>query len=182
MEGVLLDEDGRSAAEGELCVRGPQRFDGYLDPRENGGRFVAYEDGGTATVYDGGSPLTDRHWYRTGDRIRWEDGAMVHCGRLDQQVKLRGHRVEIGEVEAVLHRHPGVADAAVVAVAGAGETELAAAYAGREIPAAEFDAWLREQLPLHMVPVRLLHLDKLPLNDNGKTDRKELTRILAEAS
>ncbi|MFF0223661.1 AMP-binding protein [Streptomyces sp. NPDC004629] len=178
MEGVLLDQDGRTADEGELCVRGPQRFDGYLDPRENTGRFVAYERGGTAVAYDGSGPLTDRHWYRTGDRVRWEGDVMVHCGRLDQQVKLRGHRVEIGEVEAVIHRHPDIVDTAVVAVSRDGETELAAGYAGREIPAAEFDAWLRERLPLHMVPTRIVRLDRLPLNDNGKTDRRELARIL----
>lgn len=180
MEGVLLDEDGLPAEQGELCVRGPQRFDGYLDPRENAGRFLSYEEGeGPAVVYDGSGPLTDRHWYRTGDRIRREDGVLIHCGRLDQQVKLRGHRVEIGEVEAVLRRHPYVVDVAVVAVtAEDGETELAAAYAGREVEPAAFDAWLRDQMPLHMVPARIRLLDGLPLNDNGKTDRIALARIL----
>lgn len=180
MEGVLLDEDGLPAEQGELCVRGPQRFDGYLDPRENAGRFLSYEEGeGPAVGYDGTGPLTDRHWYRTGDRIRREDGVLIHCGRLDQQVKLRGHRVEIGEVEAVLRRHPHVVDVAVVAVtAEDGETELAAAYAGREVEPAAFDAWLRDQMPLHMVPARIRLLDGLPLNDNGKTDRIALARIL----
>ncbi|MFE9368537.1 AMP-binding protein [Streptomyces sp. NPDC006711] len=179
MEGVLLDEDGRECDEGELCVRGPQRFDGYLDPRENTGRFLSYEPGGRAAVYDGSGPLTDRHWYRTGDRVRREGDVMVHCGRLDQQVKVRGHRVEIGEVEAVVRRHPAVVDVAVVALATAeGETELVAAYAGRETDPARFDAWLREQVPLHMVPARLTRLDALPLNDNGKTDRNALARIL----
>ncbi|WP_257001980.1 AMP-binding protein [Streptomyces sp. WZ.A104] len=179
MEGVLLDEDGREADEGELCVRGPQRFDGYLDPRENTGRFLRYEEGGRATVYDGSGPLTDRHWYRTGDRVRREGGVMVHCGRLDQQVKIRGHRVEIGEVEAVVRRHPAIVDVAVIALPTAeGETELVAAYAGRETDPARFDAWLREQVPLHMVPARITRLDGLPLNDNGKTDRNALARIL----
>ncbi|MFF9472587.1 AMP-binding protein [Streptomyces roseolus] len=180
MEGVLLDEDGRPTDEGELCVRGPQRFAGYLDPYENTGRFVRYEEGGRAEVYDGTEPLTERHWYRTGDRVRRENGVLVHRGRLDQQVKLRGHRVEIGEVEAVLHRHPDVVDAAVVPTRRDGETELIAAYAGRRIDPAELDAWLREQLPLHMVPARTTHLDGLPLNDNGKTDRRALARILGD--
>lgn len=180
MEGVLLGGDGLPADEGELCVRGPQRFDGYLDPRENAGRFLAYEEGGgPAEVYDGSGPLTDRHWYRTGDRVRREGGVMVHCGRLDQQVKVRGHRVEIGEVEAVLRRHPYVVDAAVVALpAEDGETELVAAYAGREVEPAAFDAWLRGRVPLHMVPSRIRLMDGLPLNDNGKTDRTALARIL----
>ncbi|WP_240136148.1 AMP-binding protein [Streptomyces sp. MUM 178J] len=179
MEGVLLDDEGLPADEGELCVRGPQRFDGYLDPRENTGRFLSYEEGGRAVVYDGSAPLTAGHWYRTGDRVRRVDGVMVHCGRLDQQVKVRGHRVETGEVEAVLRRHPHVVDAAVVALpADDGETELAAAYAGRAADPAALDAWLRDQMPLHMVPARIRRLDGLPLNDNGKTDRTALARIL----
>ncbi|MFD5066074.1 AMP-binding protein, partial [Streptomyces sp. NPDC058394] len=66
-ETVLLDENGLAADEGELCVRGAQRFGGYLDPRESAGRFVSYEpDGGPAVSYDGSTALTDRHWYRTG--------------------------------------------------------------------------------------------------------------------
>ncbi|MFF9347890.1 AMP-binding protein [Streptomyces sp. NPDC014734] len=180
MEGVLLGGDGLPADEGELCVRGPQRFDGYLDPRENAGRFLSYEDGGRAVAYDGSAPLTDRHWYRTGDRVRRVDGVMVHCGRLDQQVKVRGHRVEIGEVEAVLRRHPYVVDVAVAALpTDDGETELVAAYAGRAVDPAVFEAWLGDQVPLHMVPARIRRLDGLPLNDNGKTDRNALARILA---
>ncbi|WP_418960765.1 AMP-binding protein [Streptomyces tritici] len=180
MEAVLLGEDGLPADDGELCLRGPQRFDGYLDPRENAGRFLTYEEGaGPAVVHDGTGPLTDRHWYRTGDRVRREGGVLVHRGRLDQQVKVRGHRVEIGEVEAVLRRHPHVVDAAVVPVpAEDGETELAAAYAGRPVDAEAFDAWLRDRMPLHMVPSRLRLMDGLPLNDNGKTDRNALVRIL----
>ncbi|MFD3872119.1 AMP-binding protein [Streptomyces sp. NPDC058623] len=180
MEAALLGEDGLPAEEGELCVRGPQRFDGYLDPRENAGRFLVYEKGeGPAVVYDGSGPLTGRHWYRTGDRVRREGEVMVHCGRLDQQVKVRGHRVEIGEVEAVLRRHPHVVDVAVVPLpAEHGETELVAAYAGREVEPAAFDAWLRDQVPLHMVPSRIRLMDGLPLNDNGKTDRNALARIL----
>ena len=180
MEGVLLGEDGLPASDGELCVRGPQRFDGYLDPRENAGRFVTYEDGGRACVYDGAGPLTSRHWYRTGDRVRWEGDAMVHCGRLDHQVKVMGHRVEPGEVEAVMRRHPDVAEVAVVAVTMAGETRLAAAYSGEELDAAAFDAWLRVRIPLHMVPVRIRRLDRMPLNDNGKIDRRRLLELLGE--
>ncbi|WP_406148852.1 AMP-binding protein [Streptomyces sp. NBC_01012] len=181
MELVLLDADGLAADEGELCVRGPQRFDGYLDPRENTGRFVSYEaDGGPAVSYDGSGAMTDRHWYRTGDQVRRENGLYVHLGRLDQQVKVRGVRMELGEAEAAVRRHPHVIDAAVLALPGPdGETGLVAAYAGREVDPERFDAWLRELLPLHMVPATLTHLPGgLPLNDNGKTDRKALARIL----
>ncbi len=185
MEGVLLDEHGRPVRDGELCVRGPQRFNGYLDPLENVGRFVSYEPGGTAVTYDGTEPLTAAHWYRTGDRIRWEGERgeyLVHCGRLDHQVKIMGHRVEIGEVEAALHRHPDVFECAVVAVPVAEDTELVAAYTGREIPAAQLDTWLRSCVPLHMVPARVRHMDYLPLNENQKVDRRRLVELFTESA
>lgn len=177
MEGVLLDENGRPASEGELCVRGPQRFDGYLDPRENIGRFVSLHGDGPAVLYDGNEPLTGAHWYRTGDRIRWEGGHMVHCGRLDHQVKIMGHRVEIGEVEAAMNRNPHVIECAVVALSVEGDTQLVAAYTGTELPREEIDIWLREHLPAHMVPARIQYLDRIPLNENQKIDRKRLAEL-----
>ncbi|CCH32062.1 Amino acid adenylation domain-containing protein [Saccharothrix espanaensis DSM 44229] len=177
-EGVVLGEDGRPAQDGELCLRGPQRFDGYLDPRENAGRFVRYEEGSVAVPHDGTSPPTRDLWYRTGDRIRWEGTEMVHRGRLDHQVKIMGHRVELGEVEAALYRHPDIVAAGVVAVTEAGETRLWAGYTGTPLPGPDLDLWLRAQVPAHMVPDRVRHLDTLPLNDNGKTDRTKLAEVL----
>lgn len=181
MDGVVLDEDGLPAGDGELCVRGPQRFDGYLDPQENLDRFVTWEDGEKAAVYRGTEPLTDRHWYRTGDRVRRERDVLVHCGRLDHQVKVLGHRIEPGEVEAVIRRHPDVVEVAVVPVTVAGDTRLAAAYCGEELEAAAFEVWLRAQIPLPMVPVRVRRLDRMPLTDNGKIDRRLLAELLGES-
>lgn len=178
MDGVVLDDNGRPAAEGELCVRGPQRFAGYLDPRENIGRFLAYEEGGSAEIYTGSRPLTAHDWYRTGDRVRWEGGVLIHQGRLDQQVKIMGHRVEIGEVEAAIRRHPEVIDAAVVAYDLAGEKRLAAGYVGPGLSESELDSRLRAVLPRHMVPVRIRQLVELPLNERGKIDRGRLTDVL----
>ncbi|MDH6136205.1 amino acid adenylation domain-containing protein [Kitasatospora sp. MAA4] len=179
LEAILLDEDGLPADDGELCVRGPQRFDGYLDPADDEGRFLAFEPGvGPAVLYDGGG-LTDRHWYRTGDRVRHENGLLVHRGRLDNQVKILGHRVEIGEVEAALRERPGVVEAAVVAAPVNGVTRLLAAYSGSAMPSAEFSHWLRARLPLYMVPLRIRHMEALPLNDNGKIDRRRLAELLA---
>src|SRR5262249_18187281 len=86
-------------AGGQLGVRGPQRFDGYLEPNDDEGRFV--DD-----------------WYRTGDRVAWHDGELVHLGRTDEQVKIGGHRIEPGEVECALREHPAVDEAAVLAIAG----------------------------------------------------------------
>ncbi|RSO11090.1 amino acid adenylation domain-containing protein [Streptomyces sp. WAC 06783] len=179
MEAVLLDEDGNPCDDGELCVRGAQRFDGYLDPADNAGRFVHYEPGVPAAPYDGTGPLTRAHWYRTGDRVRREDGRLVHRGRLDSQVKIMGHRVELGEVEAAMRRHPEVTEAAVVAVTVKDEVRLLAAYLGKEMRAHEFGHWLRQYIPLHMVPRRIRRLEELPHNDNGKLNRARLAELLA---
>lgn len=178
MEALIIDPEGRQADDGELCLRGRQRFDGYLDPGENVGRFVAFDGDGPAVPYTGSAPPTSLHWYRTGDRVSREGENLVHRGRLDQQVKIMGHRVEIGEVEAAIHRHPHVTDVAVIAIRADDDTQLIGVYAGSVVEAAEFDHWLRRELPLSMVPTRMEHLPALPLNDNGKIDRRRLTALL----
>jgi amino acid adenylation domain-containing protein len=175
---LVLDEDGRPAPEGELCVRGPQRFDGYLDPKDNRGRFLAH-DGSRAVVYDGTSDLTEAHYYRTGDRVRFESGQLVHLGRLDNQVKIRGYRVELGEIEAAMRRHPEITQAIVIATTRHGETDLTGFYVGSEFRQTELMLWLRKQIPVHMVPRHFEHLPGLPLNANGKADRGRLRHLVA---
>lgn len=174
---VVLDEDGRPAEEGELCVRGSQRFDGYLDPSDNRGRFVTY-DGSGVTDYDGTGELTEAHYYRTGDRVRFESGNLVHLGRLDHQVKIRGYRVELGEIEVAMRRHPQVREAIVIATRHEDDTELVGCYTGTALPPNELVRWLRRRLPIHMVPRRFQHLDSLPLNANGKADRTRLRDLV----
>ncbi|HEY0698822.1 MAG TPA: AMP-binding protein, partial [Micromonospora sp.] len=177
---LVLDEHGRRADEGELCLRGPQRFPGYLDPAENRGRFLLF-DGEVAAVHDGRAPLTGEHWYRTGDRVRCFDGHLVHLGRLDHQVKVRGYRVELGEVEAALRDQPGVRDAVVLALPGAdGETDLTAFCTGAGRDTERLLAGLRDRLPAYMVPRSVTFLDALPLNGNGKTDRQALLARVTE--
>jgi len=183
LEYVVLDERGAPAEDGELCVRGPQRFDGYLDPTDDVGRFLTH-DGAHAVGYDGSSPLTDSHYYRTGDRVRFESGNLVHLGRLDNQLKVRGYRVELGEIEAVLRGHPQVGQAVVIAVRHGGppgspeQVELVGCYTGAELPPRTLVRWLRRRLPMHMVPRRFQHLDAVPLNANGKTDRGALRDLV----
>jgi len=112
--------------------------------------------------------------YRTGDRVRWKaDGTLEYLGRLDHQVKVRGFRVETGEIEAVLRRHEGVADCVVVARADAGEQRLVAYVAG-EAPAEALRAHVRRSLPEYMVPGAFVVLGALPLTPNGKLDRRAL--------
>lgn len=174
LECLVVGDTGRPAATGELCVRGPQRFDGYLDPDQNRDRFLP--DDPTRVVDGLPGP---RDWYRTGDRVRWHDGELVHLGRLDHQVKIHGYRIELSEIEAVLRRHPGVHDAVVAAVPGETEIELLAAYTGAADLAGALARLAREQLPPYMLPRRIHHLPALPLNHNGKVDRRRLAETLA---
>lgn len=174
LEYVLLDADGRQSDLGELCVRGPQRFDGYLDERDNAGRFVEFV-GEDAVVVSDPTPSME-HWYRTGDVVAEEpDSVLIHLGRTDQQLKIRGHRVEVGEIEAVLRSHPGVVDAIVLAHRTSEvDVRLHAVYAGQ--PAPDLAEFAGRRLPRHMVPSVFKHIDRFPLTTSGKVDRRRLTR------
>ncbi|MBN6053831.1 amino acid adenylation domain-containing protein [Nonomuraea sp. RK-328] len=175
---AVLDADGRPAAEGELCLRGVQRFPGYADPAVNEGRFVAF-DGERAVPAAAAGAMADDLWYRTGDRVAWRDGVLVHLGRLDQQVKVSGHRVELGEVEAALRARPGVVEAVVLALPGAdGEPALEAACTGTGLDPVALVKGVAEVLPGYMVPRSVTVLGELPLNANGKVDRRALATTL----
>ncbi|WP_327136045.1 AMP-binding protein (plasmid) [Streptomyces sp. NBC_01343] len=158
---VLLDEEGaETAVEGELLITGPQMATGYLDPQDDGGRFV--ERGG-------------RVWYRTGDRVRrLPGGDLIYLGRLDSQVQVQGWRVELAEVDHALRAVEGVEDVVTVARPVDGSTELVVFYTGERRPAAELARSLREVLPHGMLPRRFEHLPEFPLNSNRKVDRPVL--------
>lgn len=174
---LLLDEEGRPGDSGELCVRGPLRFSGYLDAAHNAGRFLT-DDLRPA----GDGPPRERHWYRTGDRVTVQDGHLVHLGRTDHQVKIRGHRIELGEIEAALRQQPGVRDAVAVTVPAAdGEPELLAAVSGSGCDPDRLYAAIGDRLPPYMMPRRIAALDRLPLNANGKIDRRALLTELGHA-
>ncbi|MFB6889876.1 amino acid adenylation domain-containing protein [Kitasatospora sp. NPDC056327] len=121
-----------------------------------------------------------RRLYRTGDRGRLRaDGELEFAGRLDGQVKIRGRRIEPGEIEAVLTSHPGVAAAAALArTDGPGDAVLVAYLvpaAGAALPStAELRRWLRDRLPAYLVPASLVPLAALPVTANGKLDRAAL--------
>src|SRR5947209_3144604 len=114
--------------------------------------------------------------YRTGDLARWlASGELEHLGRLDQQVKVRGFRIEPGEIEAVLLSLAGVREAVVLARSdGSDRSQRLVAYVAGDVAVEELRRSLRERLPEHMVPPFFVLLPALPLTPNGKVDRKAL--------
>jgi hypothetical protein len=122
-------------------------------------------------------PAAGARLYRTGDRGRWcADGLLEHMGRLDFQIKLRGYRIEPGEIEAVLTTHPQVQQAVVLGDDTLGDARLVAYVvpAPNQPEASELRAHLRRSLPEYMLPQHILFLSSLPLAPNGKLDRTAL--------
>ncbi|TDC71920.1 amino acid adenylation domain-containing protein [Actinomadura sp. GC306] len=146
---------------GELYVAGAGLARGYLNrPGLSAERFVADPHGASGT-----------RMYRTGDLGRWRrDGTLEYLGRADQQVQLRGFRIEPGEIQAVLTRHEAVRDAAVIVRDG----RLVAYVAGTGTDSAELRRFAARDLPDHMVPAAVVELPALPLTSNGKLDRAAL--------
>ena len=156
-------------SEGELYIGGPGVARGYhARPGLTAERFVADRFG----------PGSGARLYRTGDRVRYRaDGNLDFLGRMDQQVKLRGHRIELGEIEEALRKVPGVREAAAVTREDApGDVRLVGYVIGGGDPerlAALCRTTLRGWLPEVMVPAVVV-LDALPLTPNGKIDRRAL--------
>jgi acyl-CoA synthetase (AMP-forming)/AMP-acid ligase II len=151
---------------GEVWVGGPGVADGYIDrPEETSARFVP------DTVTGAG------RMYRTGDLGRVVDGELVLLGRTDHQLKIRGYRVELGEVEAVLRASPGVEDAVVLVDRAGPSAALAAFVTGRPQPLPELRAALRRRLPAYMLPASVVHVPSLPRTAHGKLDERTLLAL-----
>ena len=159
---------------GELYVGGPVVGTGYVGrPDLTAERFLPDPFVGTPGA----------QMYRSGDLVRWlPTGDLDFLGRIDFQVKIRGLRIELGEVEAVLTAHPTVTEAVVAVQHGGGDDDTLVAYvvpaSGTSADADALRAHARSLLPAYMVPAAIAVLDRLPLSANGKVDRRALPPVL----
>ena len=159
---------------GEALIGGASLALGYLNqPAETEDRFIT----------DPFQEIPGARCYRTGDYMRWRpDGNLEFLGRGDEQIKIRGFRVEPGEVETALRRHPVVTDAAVVAHGVEGRVLLAAFITPKQIDVEHLKGFLAERLPNHLVPSIFVPLRALPRTASGKVDRHALPSLVNGAA
>jgi amino acid adenylation domain-containing protein len=167
----ILDDAGRPCpvdVPGELHIGGDGLARGYVgDPEQTAHRFSDHA-------------VLRRRLYRTGDLGRWRlDGTIEFLGRVDRQVKIRGHRIELGEVESVLERAPGVRNVVAKSVPGPDDRPRLVAYVvpsdpGRPPADDDLIAMLRRSVPDFMVPSRFVRMRRFPVTANGKIDYAEL--------
>ena len=156
-------------AAGELCISGPQISRGYLNRPEQ-----------TAKAYEP-NPFSNEDGYEriyhTGDIVRWlPDGNIEFVGRKDAQVKIRGFRIELTEVEAVVREYPQIKDATVQAFDAPGGGKFICAYivSDEKVDVQSLNAFIQERKPPYMVPAVTMQIDKIPLNQNQKVNKKAL--------
>jgi acyl-CoA synthetase (AMP-forming)/AMP-acid ligase II len=175
MKTLVADEalhEVQPGEDGELLMTGPQLSPGYWhDPARTAAAFVI-------------PPGRSETYYRTGDRVRkpWGKGPLLYLGRSDSQIKILGHRVELGEVEAVVREESGIDGVVALGwprtVSGAGGVEVFLQAEGPPRP--DLKQQVAKRLPFYMVPRRFHYLAELPLNTNGKYDRGALVKQLEE--
>ena len=170
----LLDQAGQAVApglEGEICLGGAALATGYLNrPELTARKFIEV---------DAPQPALRGRFYRTGDLGRFTaSGEVAFLGRIDTQVKLRGYRIELAEIESLLLQYPGVRNAAVALKTGPDDVPRLIAYlilaAGHELEEAEIRTFLRTRLAAYMVPALFVEMGSFPALTSGKVDRKAL--------
>ena len=177
---VVVDGNGQPVppgGEGELWLAGPQITDGYINnPAEQAAKFL------NTTVP--GYPHT--LWYRSGDLVRNDPVWSLVCqGRLDDQVKISGYRVELLEIEEALRRAAGTSEVAAVPWPlneGGSAEGLVGFVVASSVDSRAITAAMRDLLPVYMVPKRIIPVEALPLNANGKIDRKTLRQTYLQGA
>ncbi|EPR07806.1 non-ribosomal peptide synthase/polyketide synthase [Ruminiclostridium papyrosolvens] len=152
---------------GELCIAGIGVARGYLNrPELNAEKFID-------------NPFGEGKMYRSGDLARWtSDGNLEYMGRIDEQVKIRGFRVEPGEIENVIKKFEDIKEAVVIAREKDGVKYLLAyVVSDKTIDIGKIKNLLNSELPNYMVPARIMQIESLPMNKNGKLDKKSLPEI-----
>lgn len=152
---------------GELFIAGAQVAHGYLNDEElTAGRFLS----------DPYWPEADYKMYKTGDLARYlENGALEYLGRTDYQIKLRGFRVELGEIEVAMMKHPDIEQAVVTKVDQSNSgAYLVGYYTGNLVEENQLGSLLSQYVPDYMIPSFFVHLEKFKLSTSGKVDRKKL--------
>jgi amino acid adenylation domain-containing protein len=174
----ILDGYGQLApvgVPGEIHIGGVGVARGYLKrPALTAERFITNPN---VPTFQRSNVPTFHRLYKTGDQGRYlPDGTIEYLGRIDTQVKLRGFRVELSEIEAVLRQYEAVQDAAVILRENTPGDQLLVAYlvAARAVELAPLRQWLQQKLPDYMLPSAFVELEALPLTPNGKVDRKAL--------
>ena len=164
----ILDKNGQPCDEGELCVTG-HFFTEYIGLPEKTAQTKIknpfYEEDG------------HEYMIRTGDLVRrLQDGNIIYTNRKDWMININGHRIESGEIENVLREAEGVKDAAVKSFEEQGRTYLCAFYTAEDdVKEADLLSFISDRLAPYMIPERMVRMDALPLNANGKLDRMSLT-------
>ena len=170
LQAILVDENLDPVAPGafgELLVAGPQTTPGYWrDPEKTAERYV------TLPTSDGSA----RRFYRTGDRVACQDGEYIFAGRIDNQLKVLGHRVELGEIEAALRRNPQVEHAIACGwpIQDGSAHGIVCFVSGDSLGERALIRDMKAALPPYAVPSRIFIIPELPVNANGKLDRRAL--------
>jgi acyl-coenzyme A synthetase/AMP-(fatty) acid ligase len=172
LQSIVLNEDGSGVSpgqEGELCISGSGVMRGYWNLPEQSSRAFHVD-------------AHEARWYKTGDLVVEEvTGDYIFVGRRDRMVKRRGYRVELGEIEAGLYRHPSINEAAVIAVAneetGVQIKAIVSCKEGKRPSMIELKRFCAENLPLYMVPDLFQFLEFLPKTSTDKVDYQRLMEI-----
>ena len=174
----IIDSSGNIAPvgiQGEICISGEAVAQGYIKNHEQNTRSFITNPYCDKSPYD--------RLYRTGDLGMYlPDGTVRYLGRIDDQIKIRGIRVECGEVESILCSNPDIADSSVIGFKSVKGMELIAFYIPRNNASASPERlreFLKSKLPQYMIPSVFIEQKRFPVLTNGKTDKKKLKQIAA---